>query len=162
LKALGLAIVVSAALGSCGDEQKGAQEGGTAPVATASDAEAVVDDYFAALARGDARAVCGLLTAAGRLALTQLPEGERPASCEGAARQLGRDTLRIRQPRLRDFQPSGRTATARITSDRPRYDSGVLLRMDEGWKIDYPPAVLSKFDTPPGIRPHDEEEEHER
>lgn len=104
--------------------------------------------------------MCGLLTAIGRRALTQLPEGERPTSCEGAAKQLGRDALPIRQPRLQDFQASGRTATARITSNRPPYDSGVLLEMDEGWRIAYPPAVLSEFDTPPGIRSHDEEEEH--
>jgi hypothetical protein len=162
LRALGLALVVSAALASCGDEQKDRQEDGAAPVAAGSDPEVVVDRYFAALARGDARAVCGLLTAAGRQALTQLPEGERPATCEGAAKKLGRDTLPIRQLRLQDFQPSGRTATARITSDRPPYDSGVLLEMDEGWRIAYPPAVLSKFDTPPGIRPHEEEEEHGR
>lgn len=162
LRALGLALVVSAALASCGDEQRGGQDSATGSVAGGSDPEAVVDRYFAALARGDAPVVCGLLTPAGRQALRQLPEGERPASCEAAAKRLAREALPIRQLRLRDFQASGRTATARITSNRPSYDSGVLLEMDEGWRIAYPPAVLSKFDTPPGIRPHDEEEEHGR
>ena len=162
LRALGLALVVSAALASCGEEQKGGQESATGPVASGSDPEAVVAKYFAALTRGDARVVCGLLTPAGKQALRQLPEGERPTSCEGAAKQLARDTLPIRRLRLRDFQASGRTATARLTSNRPPYDNGVLLEMDEGWRIAYPPAVLSKFDTPPGIRPHDEEEEHGR
>ena len=122
----------------------------------------VVERYFAALARGDARVVCGLLTSAGKQALMQLPEGERPESCEAAVRELARDTLPIRQLQLQDFQASGRTATARITSKRPRYESDVLLEMDEGWRIAYPPAALSTFDTPPGIRPHDEEEEQGR
>jgi hypothetical protein len=122
--------------------------------AATADPQALVTRYFAALAEGDGATACGLLTDAAQQEMKQLPEGERAGSCEQSVAQLARDSLRIRRPRLRDLRVSGQTATGRITSKDPPYESGVLLRREDGgWKIAYPPAVLSRFRTPPGIKP---------
>ena len=151
------ALLAGAVVASCGDQTNQ----GTSPVSGGDDPGAVVSRYLAALAAGEGRTACGLLTHSGRQGLRQLPRGGHTASCERAVAQLARDSVRVRRPRVQDLRISGRTATARIKSDDPPYDSGVLLRMEGGWKIAYPPGIVSRFDTPPGIRPH-EDDEHER
>ena len=154
MRAVGVAVVASAALASCGD----GQDETSATAAGSDDAETVVRQYFAAFARGDARTACGLMTEVAQRGIQQLPEGERAHSCEQATTQLERDTLVVARPRVRDVRVSGRTATARVTSKDPPFDSGVILRRDDGgWKIAFPLAVVSRFDSPPGIRPHDDE-----
>jgi hypothetical protein len=45
-----------------------------------------------------------------------------------------------------------------VTSKDPPYDSGVMLRQDDGgWKTAFPLAVVSRFKGPPGIKAHDDE-----
>ena len=154
LRAIGVVLVTAAALVSCGDEQDDSQRA----AATPGDPELVVRRYFAAFARGDGAAACALMTDVARQGLRQLPEGERAGSCERAAAVLKRDSLPVSRPNVGDLQISGRTATARVTSEDPQYSTDVLLRREgRGWKIAYPPAVVSRFKTPPGIRPHDDE-----
>jgi hypothetical protein len=149
-----IAVIALCTLAGCGEEKDASSSS-----AGAADPQALVTRYFAALAGGDGTTACGLLTAAAGQEMTQLPEGERAGSCEEAAAQLARESLPVRRPRLQDLRVSGPTATAQITSKDPPYDSGVLLRREGGrWKIAYPPAVLSRFKTPPGIK----EEKHEQ
>jgi hypothetical protein len=147
---MAIAVIALCTLAGCG----GDEDASSRSAAGTTDPQVLVTRYFTALARGDGTAVCGLLTVAAQREMTQLPEGERARSCEGAVAQLGRESLPVRHPRLQDFRASGPTATARITSKDPPYDSGVLLREEGGgWRIAYPPAVLSRFRTPPGIKP---------
>jgi len=154
LRAIGVALVASAALASCGD----GQDETSATAATSDDAEVVVRRYFAAFARGDARAACALMTKVAQRGMQQLPPGERADSCEAATRELRRDALVASRPQIRDLRISGDTATARVTSKDPPYDSGVVLRRDDGgWRIAFPLAVVSRLEGPPGIRPHDDE-----
>ena len=149
-----MALVASAALASCGD----GQDETSATAATSDDAEIVVRRYFAAFARGDADAACALMTEVAQRGMQQLPAGERADSCEQATRELRRDALVVPRPQVRDLRISGSTATARVTSKDPPYDSGVVLRRDDGgWRIAFPLAVVSRFEGPPGIRPHDDE-----
>jgi hypothetical protein len=108
--AVAAALAVLLPLSSCGDDGK---QAGTDASADPRD---VVQRYFAGLARGDGRTVCGLMTAAGRHGLRQLPEGERAGSCEGAVAVLARDSVPVRRTQLRDLRISGRTATATVTS----------------------------------------------
>jgi hypothetical protein len=150
-----IAVIALCTLAGCG----GDKDASSPSAAGTTDPQALVTRYFAALAAGDGTTACGLLTVAAQQELQQLPEGERARSCEEAVAQLGRESLPVRHPRLQDLRASGPTATAQITSKDPPYDSGVLLRREGGgWKIAYPPAVLSRFKTPPGIK----EEKHEQ
>ena len=149
-----MALVASAALASCGDGQDETSRAAT----TSDDAETVVRQYFAAFARGDADAACALMTKVAQRGTQQLPPGERADSCEGATKELRRDAIVVSRPQVRDLRISGDTATARVTSKDPPYDSAVLLRRDDGgWRIAFPVAVVSKLEGPPGIRPHDDE-----
>ena len=147
-----MALVASAALASCGGGQDE-----TSATAT-DDAEIVVRHYFAAFARGDARAACALMTKVAQRGMKQLPAGERADSCEEATKEVRRDALVAPRPQIEDLRISGDTGTARVTSKDPPYDSGVVLRRDDGgWRIAFPVAVVSRLKGPPGIRPHDDE-----
>jgi hypothetical protein len=156
LRAIGVVLVAAAALASCGEEQDDSPAAGAG--ATSGDPELVVRRYFAAFTRGDARAACGLMTKVAQRGMQQLPEGERAHSCEAATRLLTRDTLAVSRPEVQDLQISGGTATARVTSKDPPYDSGVMLRrVGGGWKIAFPLAVVTQFKDAPGIKAHDDE-----
>jgi hypothetical protein len=158
--AVAAALVALVAMSSCGDDGK---PSGTGSSAGADDPRGVVERYFAGIVRGDGRTVCGLMTAAAREGLRQLPEGERAGSCERAVVVLARDSIPLRRTQLQDLRISGRTATATVTSKDPPYRSGVFLRRDGGgWKIAYPPGFESRFSSPPGIKPHDDEHEKGR
>jgi hypothetical protein len=151
-------LAAAAALASCGDETESTNGSDSAKDAS-GDAETVVRRYYAALADGDGATVCGLMTTTAREGMKQLPAGERPKSCERAVAVLARDSIAVRKVELRDLAVAEPNATARVTSKDPPYDSGVLLRREGGsWKIAYPPGLLSRFDTPPGIRPHEDEQ----
>jgi hypothetical protein len=140
---------------ACGDEQG---DRTSRAAAAPDDPSALVERYYAALTRGDGAAACGLMTNAGQEGMKQLPAGERPDTCERAVAALARESVHIRHPRLEDLRISGDTATANVVSTRPRQRTGVLLRREDGgWKIAYPPAVVNRFKTPPGIRPHEDE-----
>ena len=157
LTAIGVALVASAALASCGDDQDGSARSAV-ETSSAGGPELVVRRYFAAFARGDERAACALMTKTAQRGMQQLPEGEQADSCDEATRQLAQDTLLVPRPEVQDLRISGRTATARVTSKDPPYESGVLLhRAGRGWKIAFPLVVVSRFKSPPGIRPHDDE-----
>ena len=126
--------------------------------AASDDAELVVRQYFAAFARGDAHAACALMTKVAQRGTQQLPAGERADSCEQATKELRRDALVVSRPQIRDLRISGDTATARVTSKDPPYDSGVLLRRTTvAGGSPSPLAVVSRLEGPPGIRPHDDE-----
>ena len=154
LRALGAALVASAALASCG----GGQDETSGAATTSDDAKVVVRQYFAAFARGEADLACELMTEVAQRGTQQLPPGERADSCEAATKELRRDALVVPRPQVRDLRVSGDTATARVTSEDPPYDSAVLLRrVDGGWRIAFPVAVVSKLERAPGIRPHDDE-----
>jgi hypothetical protein len=72
--------------------------------------------------------------------------------CEGAIGELSRASERLRAPHV-SVTVDGDRAIARITSKRPSYQSQVLLRKGEdGWRIAFPPAILQKFKSPPGIK----------
>jgi hypothetical protein len=149
-------LLVVIALPSCG------RDGGPSETASrsAGDPEKVVHRYFAALARGDGRTSCALMTTVGQDGMKQLPQGEQAGSCERAVALLARDSIPVPNPVLRDLRISGRTATGRVTSADGSYENGILLRQEAtGWKIAFPVALASRFDSPPGIRPHEEEDE---
>jgi hypothetical protein len=159
VQAAALVALLALALAACGEDQSQTAFDGNAD---AGDPETVVQRYYAALARGEGPTACGLMTPAAALGMKQLPEGERAGSCEQAVTVLARDAIPIRRPQLRNLQISGRSATVTVTSKNPRYASDVVLRRDaHGWKLAYPPGFVSRFDTPPGIRPHDDERENE-
>lgn len=154
LRAIGVALVASAALASCGDGQNET----SATAATSDDPEIVVRRYFAAFARGDARSACALLTKVAQRGTQQLPPGERADSCEQATKEIRQDAIVAARPQVREMRISGRTATARVTSKDPPYNSGVLLHRDDGgWRIAYPLAVVNRLEGPPGIKSHDDE-----
>jgi hypothetical protein len=47
---------------------------------------------------------------------------------------------------------TGNRAIAKVRSKRPPYQSDVLLKEQGGrWRIAYPPALLERYRTPPGI-----------
>jgi hypothetical protein len=160
--AVAAAIVAAAALASCGRD--GGEDGSSkhAEGASGPAPEVVLSRYYAALARGDGRTACALLTPAARDAMKELPEGSRASSCVGAVALLARSDIPLRDVQVADLQVSGTQATARVTSRTPAYESGVLLsRGAAGWRLAYPPGGVSKFDTPPGIKPH-EDDDHKR
>jgi hypothetical protein len=154
------ALTALLAVASCGGDPA---QTASDPGAGAADPKTLVLRYYERLAHGDGRTVCRLMTTAGRLGMKQMPAGERARSCERAVAVLARDTVRVRRPQLRDLRVSGRAATVTVTSKDPPYESGVLLQRDEGgWKVAFPPGFVSRFDSPPGIRPHEDEHENER
>jgi hypothetical protein len=107
--------------------------------------------YLDAFARGDGAAACALLTPEARRGVPGLSDEIESPDCEGAIRELARASVRLRAPRI-TVSVEGDSATGRIESKRPAYESQVLLRKEGGtWKIAFPPAILEKFKSPPGI-----------
>jgi hypothetical protein len=158
LRATGAATVAAVALASCGGDGNGADDATRARSATVAPPEVVLRRYYTALGRADAATACALMTPAAQEAMTELPEGRRARSCGHAVALLARADVALRAVEVHDLKIRGANATARVTSKSPRYDSGVVLRRDaSGWKIAYPPGVVTRFDTPPGVRPHEDE-----
>jgi hypothetical protein len=127
--------------------------GGSSSPATRSTAgpKDQVRAYLAAFARGDGKAACALLTPAARSGVPSLSDDLESPDCEGAIGELSRASERLRTPHV-SVTVDGDQATARITSKRPPYQSQVLLRKgDDGWRIAFPPAILQRFKSPPGI-----------
>ena len=113
--------------------------------------EAQVRAYLAAFARGDGKAACALLTPEAQNGVPSLSDDLRSPDCPGAIAELSRTSERIRAPKVAVFV-GGDRATAKITSRRPRYQSQVLLHKENGvWRIAFPPAILQRYKTPPGI-----------
>jgi hypothetical protein len=108
--------------------------------------------YLAAFARGDGKAACALLTPEARSGVPSLSDDLESPDCEGAIGELSRASERLRAPRI-SVTVDGDRATAQITNRRPPYQSQVLLRKgSHGWRIAFPPAILQRYKSPPGIR----------
>ena len=107
--------------------------------------------YLAAFARGDGKAACALLTPEAKNGVPSLSDDLKSPDCEGAIGELSRASERLRAPRI-SVSTEGDIATGKITNRRPPYQSDVLLRReDDGWRIAFPPALLQRFKSPPGI-----------
>ena len=144
--ATGAAIVAAAALPSCGADDGGEGDMTRAQPAPGPPPQVVVRRFYAALGRGDGRTVCALMIPAAQEAMKEQPEGRRARSCAHAVALLARAEVA-----LRDVE----------TSTRPAYDSGVVRRRTPaGWRMAFPPGLITKFDSPPGIEPHDGDEQN--
>lgn len=146
-----LAIGLIAALAAAGC---GGGGGGTSQ--TAASASAGPKDqlraYLAAFARGDGKAACALLTPEARNGVPSLSNDLKSPDCEGAIAELSRASEHLRAPKI-SVAVEGDRATAKITNRHPPYQSQALLRReDDGWRIAFPPALLQRYQTPPGIR----------
>jgi hypothetical protein len=107
--------------------------------------------YLAAFARGDGPAACAHLTPQARAGVPHLSDDITSPDCEGAIRELSRTSERLRSPRI-SVHIRGDQANATVTSRRPPYRSEVLLRKEaDGWRIAFPPAILQRYKSPPGI-----------
>jgi hypothetical protein len=136
-------LVLAAVAAGCG--------GGESDGAAGSTPGSQVRAYLAAFERGDGRAACALLTPEARAGVPHLSDDIEAPDCEHAIRELARTTERLRSPRI-SVDVQGERATARIASTRPPYQSQALLREQNGsWRIAFPPAVLQRYKTPPGI-----------
>ena len=127
---------------------------GGGPSSTASGSDASPADqarsYLAAFARGDGKTACALLTPQARAGVPALSDDLTSPTCEGAIRELSRSSEHPRASKVSVVIKKDQ-AIARITA-RPRYDSPILLRKgDDGWRIAFPPAIVPRFKTPPGI-----------
>jgi hypothetical protein len=149
------ACLVAVALAGCGGDDDGSGDTTTdpRPGSAQRDVRAAVDEYVAALAGGDPAAMCAVLTDRAKAAVKEfLPSTDTSAGCEDVARRLARRSVPLRRVKVDRISVSGQVATARINSRRPAYESEVqLTNEDGGWKISYPPGVLEKFSTPPGV-----------
>jgi hypothetical protein len=159
---LGTAVLAVFALGSCGgdggggstpEESQGSGRGGPRQVGVAS---------LDGLRRQDFDAVCETLAPQGRGVLASLlPSTSRPSSCEDVAARVARRSVPLRRVRVRGVTVSGTSATVRIRSTDPAFESGVLLaKGEDGWRIAYPPGFITKLKTPPGVKEHEEEPGH--
>ncbi len=145
LPRVALLLAVGAAATGCGSG------GGTSSGAGGASPKQQLVDYLAALNRGDGRTACGLLTPQARADVPHISENIHAQDCEGAVRELSRISERIRFPRIA-VHLSGNRAVATITAAQPPYRSQVpLARQDGGWRITYPPALVERYKTPPGI-----------
>jgi hypothetical protein len=110
-----------------------------------------VTAYLAAFNRGDGRTACALLTAEARTGVPSLADEIQAPDCEGAIRELARISAHVRSPRI-SVEVGGDRATAHVVGKRPPYRSDILLHRDgERWLIAFPPALLERYRTPPGI-----------
>jgi hypothetical protein len=138
--------VFAAAAGGCGGE-----DGNGSDSAGSASAKQRVADYFAAFDRGDGAAACALLTPQAIAGVPSLSDQIKAPDCERAIGELARIGEHIRAPRV-SVSVNGDRAVAKVTSRRPAYQSDVLLAKQDGaWLIAYPPAVLERYKTPPGI-----------
>ena len=113
----------------------------------------VIRQYVAALSGGDPAKACEVLTSRAQAALAAfLPSTDDSADCEEVARRVARRSVALKRVRVSGISVRGTTATARVTSRDPPFDSEVLLSSEDGrWKIGYPPGLLEKYRTPPGV-----------
>lgn len=141
LAAFGLAVAI-AGCGGGGRPEAARSPGGPADQVRA---------YLAAFAQGDGEAACALLTPDARDGVPSLSDDIRSPDCPGAIRELSRASARLHAPKVA-VSVNGDRAVANVTSRRPRYQSQVLLRRQGGeWRIAFPPAILERYKTPPGI-----------
>jgi hypothetical protein len=141
------AVLLLAALGAagCGGGGGGAKQAGDASP------KAAIVKYLLAFNRGDGSSACSALTPQARAGVPHLSDKLTAPDCEGAIRELSRVSEHLRAPRV-SVRLQGDRAIAKIKNTEPPYQSDVLLtRQDGGWRIAYPPAVLERYKSPPGI-----------
>jgi hypothetical protein len=149
------ACLVAVVLAGCGGDDPGSGDTATEPRPGSAqrDVRAAVNEYVDALAGDDPAAMCEVLTDRAKAAVQGfLPSTDTSDSCETVAKRLARRSVPLRRVKVDRISVSGQIATARINSRSPPYESAVqLTNEDGGWKISYPPGVVEKFRTPPGV-----------
>jgi hypothetical protein len=136
-------LVVTAGIGGCG--------GGASKQPDNASAKNRIVAYLTAFNRGDGPSACSMLTPQARAGVPHLSGRIEAPDCAGAIRELARISARLRSPRI-SVRVAGKRAIAKIRNARPPYQSDVLLyKEDGGWRIAYPPAVLERYKSPPGI-----------
>jgi hypothetical protein len=139
-----LASFGAAGCGGGGDGGGSKQVGGSSP-------KAQIAKYLFAFNRGDGSSACATLTPQARAGVSHLSDLIKSPDCEGAIRELSRTSEHLRAPRV-SVRITGDRAIARIKNTHPPYQSDVLLTRHDGeWRIAYPPALLERYKTPPGI-----------
>jgi hypothetical protein len=129
----------------------GGGDGGGPRQAGGPSAKQQLTEYLAAFNRGDGRAACALLTPRAQAGVPHLSNRISAPDCEGAIRELARTSEHLRAPRI-TVREHGKRAIAKIASKHPPFQSDVLLYKEgDGWRIAYPPALLERYRTPPGI-----------
>jgi hypothetical protein len=107
--------------------------------------QAQVQAYFEAVRTRDAGRLCDLLTDQGLLELVRLEE-HRGRPCEQVAADLLRSAIPVRQVRVKNVQITGDRATVSLSGKAPPYDgSAILVRTGDGWRFDFPPAILTRL-----------------
>ena len=154
-RSLCAATFAAVMLAGCGGDDSAKDQAATQPEPGSAQREVrgAVQEYVASLAGADPAAACAVLTDRAKGAIKAfLPSTDSSDSCEEVAGKLARQSVPLRRVKVEDVSVTGRTATARISSRRPAYESSVQLsNEDGGWKINYPPGVVEKFKTPPGV-----------
>jgi hypothetical protein len=155
-RALAVAIaLVSIVIGGCG----GGDDNSKPPISsrskppTSAGVSTVVRDYMEALSRGDGKRACSLLDERGQAGLIAfLPSNKAKLKCEKAVLKVSKQAVPLHNLRIVDVKVLGKAATANVKVTNPPYSSGVLLsRVDDRWKISYPPGLLEKSSPPPGV-----------
>jgi hypothetical protein len=147
LPQVAILLVVGAVTGGCG----GRHDSHDSSRPDEAAARAQVAAYLSAFNRGDGRSVCSLLTSQAKAGVPHLSDRIHAPDCAGAIRELSRVSEHVRSPHI-SVRVHGTRATAKVRSKRPPYQSDVLLRAEDGgWQIAFPPALVERFKTPPGI-----------
>jgi hypothetical protein len=159
---LSIALLVAAAVaaGCGGDDSPSSQSAADPqPGSAQRDVRGAIQQYVKALSGPDPGQACAVLTDRAKGALRDfLPSNDRSADCDEVAKRVARRSVALRRVKVSQVAVRGQTATARIVSRKPAYESAVLLsNEDGGWKINYPPGLLEEFTTPPGVPLHDDE-----
>jgi hypothetical protein len=108
--------------------------------------------YLAAFNRGDGKAACSMLTPQAQAGVPHLSNKLTAPDCAGAIKELSHLSEPLRAPTV-TVREQGDQAVAKVRNKRPPYQSDVLLdKQGGGWLIAYPPAVLERYKSPPGIK----------
>jgi hypothetical protein len=146
----GLPLLVAAlVLGACGgggDDKSSAPRTVPFKPPTEKGVGATIREYLTALNNGDGKTACRLLDENGQASVIGfLPSTRRAIPCRKAVPRVARQVVTLRRFKIGKVKVSGRSATAEITATDPSYSSSVLLsNRGDGWKISYPPGLLSK------------------
>jgi hypothetical protein len=144
-----IAVLLLAALGTAGCGSGG--DGGGSKQAGGPSPKAQIANYLLAFNRGDGASACAALTPQARTGVPHLSNQIKSPDCEGAIRELSRISEHLRAPRV-SVRLQGDRAVGKIRNTQPPFQSDLLLtRQDGEWRIAYPPAVLERYKTPPGI-----------
>ena len=147
----GLPRVAVLILAFCAAGCGGGGDGGGSKQGGDSSPKAQITKYLFAFNRGDGPSACAALTPQARAGVSHLSDRIKAPGCEGAIQELSRTSEHLRAPRV-SVRILGDRAIAKIRNTQPPYQSDVLLtRQDGKWWIAYPPALLERYKTPPGI-----------